>query len=50
MEILSFKKIEHKVPKGGSGTGYSEPDVFEVTIKDGDETFKKNVNIDIWCC
>lgn len=50
MEILSFKKIEHKVPKGGSGTGHSEPDKFEVTIKDGDEVFKQNVNIDIWCC
>ena len=44
-KIVSFKKIEHYVPGGSCGTGYSEPDKFEVTLNNGK---KYKVWIDIW--
>jgi len=34
-KIVSFKKLEHIVPGSSCGTGYSEPDKFEVTLDNG---------------
>lgn len=45
MKITDIKFIRHIVPKGSSGTGYSEPDVFEVTFDNG---FKTKCLIDCW--
>lgn len=56
MKITDIKFIEHLVPKGSCGTGYSEPDKFKITCnknlyendiwhKDSNE---KEVWIDIW--
>jgi len=45
MKIISFKKIKHLVPNASSGTGYSEPDLFEVECDNG---VKKKIYIDIW--
>ncbi len=45
MKILSIKKLEHITPKGGSGTGCSEPDKLLVTCDDGTE---KIIWVDIW--
>ena len=45
MKIHSIKKVEHFVPKGSCGTGYSEPDKFIVTYDDNKTT---TVWIDIW--
>ena len=44
-KIISFKKLEHVVPSGSCGTGYSEPDKFEVTLDNGK---KYTVWIDVW--
>lgn len=45
MKITDIKFIKHIVPNGSSGTGYSEPDVFEVTFDNG---FKTKCLIDCW--
>lgn len=45
MNITDIKFIKHIVPKGSSGTGYSEPDVFEITFDNG---FKTKCLIDCW--
>lgn len=45
MNITDIKFIRHIVPNGSSGTGYSEPDVFEVTFDNG---FKTECLIDCW--
>ena len=45
MKITDIKFIRHIVPGGSSGTGYSEPDVFEVTFDNG---FKTKCLIDCW--
>ena len=45
MKVTSIKKIKHVVPTGSCGTGYSEPDLFEVNFDDGS---KSKVWIDIW--
>ena len=45
MKITSIKKKKHIQPLSGSGTGYSEPDVFEATTDNG--TSHKMV-VDIW--
>ena len=45
MKITDIKFIRHIVPNGSSGTGYSEPDVFEVTFDNG---FKTKCLIDCW--
>lgn len=46
MKITDIKFIKHIVPQGSSGTGYSEPDVFEVTFNN---RFKTKCLIDCWC-
>jgi hypothetical protein len=45
MKITDIKFIKRIVPNGSSGTGYSEPDVFEVTFDNG---FKTECLIDCW--
>lgn len=45
MKITSIKKTKHITPLGGSGTGYSEPDVFKVCCDDGTT---REITIDIW--
>ena len=49
IKITEFKKIEHLTPNGSSGTGASEPDLFEVKYinKNGEESLKR-IWIDIW--
>lgn len=45
MKITDIEFIRRIVPKGSSGTGYSEPDVFEITFDNG---FKTECLIDCW--
>lgn len=45
MKITKIELLEHLVPNGSCGTGYSEPDKFHITISTGYET---NIWIDIW--
>lgn len=45
MKITEFKFVEHIVPKGSCGTGYSEPDKFHVITDTGFET---DIYVDIW--
>lgn len=45
MKITDIKFIRHIVPNGSSGTGYSEPDVFEIIFDNG---FKTKCLIDCW--
>lgn len=45
MKITDIEFIKRIVPKGSSGTGYSEPDVFEITFDNG---FKTECLIDCW--
>lgn len=45
IKIKSIEKIKHIVPKSSGGTGYSEPDLFNVTLADGTNA---KVYIDIW--
>ena len=45
MKITSIKKVKHITPLGGSGTGYSEPDVFKVCCDDGTA---HEVSVDAW--
>lgn len=35
MRIINITYKKTLVPKSGSGTGYSEPDLFNVTFEDG---------------
>lgn len=44
-KIISIKLEKHIVPTGSCGTGYSEPDVFEIIDEDKNKT---KVVIDIW--
>lgn len=44
MRIISIKFKKHFVPNCGGGTGYSEPDIFEVET----DFITKDVYIDIW--
>ena len=49
IKITEFKKIEHCRPNASSGTGYSEPDLFEMKyINEDGEEFSSRVWIDIW--
>ena len=45
MKIIDINFIRHIVPNCSSGTGYSEPDVFEITFDNG---FKTECLIDCW--
>lgn len=45
MNITYIKFIRRIKPNGSSGTGYSEPDVFEITFDNG---FKTKCLIDCW--
>lgn len=45
MKIIDIEFIKRIVPKCSSGTGYSEPDVFEITFDNG---FKTKCIIDCW--
>ena len=45
MKIIDIKFIRRIVPNCSSGTGYSEPDVFEITFDNG---FKTECLIDCW--
>ena len=45
MRIKSIKFIEHIVPNMSCGTGYSEPDKFEVTLTNNIKFF---IYPDIW--
>ena len=45
LNITNIEFIEHIVPKGSCGTGYSEPDKFNITFENGQT---KKVLIDIW--
>ena len=44
MKILSIKFKKHIMPNGSCGTGYSEPDIFEIET----DIVTKLVYIDIW--
>ena len=46
MNITDIKFIRRIKPNGSSGTGYSEPDVFEITFDNG---FKTKCLIDYVC-
>ena len=48
MKITKFEHIRHIVPDGSCGTGYSEPDEFEVEYETEDEVSFKTILIDIW--
>lgn len=48
MKILSFKKLRHFAPRGSSGTGYSELDLFEIKFQVGDKEYISKITIDIW--
>jgi len=45
MKVISLKHLEHFTPNCSCGTGYSEPDTFEVTLDD--DSVHKLV-VDIW--
>lgn len=45
MLVTNIKLIEHIVPKGSCGTGYSEPDKFMVEFDDGTQGV---LWVDIW--
>lgn len=45
MRIKKCKFIEHVVPNMSCGTGYSEYDVFLITLEDGRA---KKVYVDMW--
>ncbi len=45
MRIKECKFIEHVAPNMSCGTGYSEYDVFIITLEDGRT---KKVNINMW--
>ena len=45
MKVTSIQFLEHFTPSGSCGTGYSEPDTFEVTLDDGSVS---ELTVDIW--
>lgn len=45
MKITEINFIKTIIPKGSSGTGYSQPDVFEIAFDNG---FKTECIIDCW--
>ena len=45
MKIKECKFIEHVAPNMSCGTGYSEYDVFLITLEDGRA---KKVNVNMW--
>ena len=45
MKIIKIEFIEHIVPNGSCGTGYSEPDKFHIY---GDNGLETNILVDIW--
>lgn len=47
MKVTVLKKIKHLMPNTSSGTGYSEPDLFEIKLENGMLT---NLWVDIWYC
>lgn len=48
MKITGFDYIRTIVPDGSCGTGYSQPDEFEVEYETENEVSFKNVYIDLW--
>lgn len=44
-KIIAIEKLEHIVPNGSCGTGYSEPDKLRITCEDGSVY---TWNVDIW--
>ena len=45
MKITAFKYLKTFKPHGSCGTGYSEPDIFEVTLDNGSTI---NMAVDTW--
>lgn len=45
MRITDIRYLYTITPKGASGTGYSEPDKFEITFDNG---YKRQCVIDCW--
>ena len=45
MKVTAFKYLETFKPHGSCGTGYSEPDIFDVTLDNG-EIIK--MTVDTW--
>jgi len=45
MKVISIEYIDRIIPDMSCGTGYSEPDIFEVTFDDGTT---ENLMVDIW--
>ena len=43
--VVSLKKIETPAPQSGSGTGYSQPTLIEITCEEGQ---KFRVWVDVW--
>ena len=48
MKITYFDYIRTIVPNGSCGTGYSEPDEFEVGYETEKEESFETIHIDIW--
>lgn len=49
--ILKVSYVERQTPRECScGTGYSEPDVFNIEFDKGGERYQVTKLIDIWCC
>ena len=47
MKVISLKLRNHLTPNGSSGTGYSEPDLFDIRLENGSMT---DLMVDIWYC
>lgn len=45
MKIKSIRYIKTLAPEGSGGTGYSQPNYFEVELESGDQ---RRIEIDIW--
>lgn len=45
MKIKSIKYIKTLIPEGSGGTGYSQPNYFNVVLESGD---KRRIKVDIW--
>lgn len=45
MKVKSIKYIKTLSPDGSCGTGYSQPNYFDVTFEDGE---KERLVVDIW--
>lgn len=51
MKVIAFKKIATIKSTGYCGTGYDEPDVFEVTTSNPNgDTFTDVIEISKWYC